>query len=441
MTLVIFEFPAELVSLNVMLPGCAAVDIVMIELPAVLELLNVRDVSARLITELLAVLELLKVIVPPRAAALIFALPAELVSLNVRVAEPVRLMAAPPAVEELLKDVIEPAAALIVALPAVLELLNCSDPLLPMVAVLAVAVLLKVNVPGIGNNGAARGGALEEIHLHIIGDVSASRRAGVVELQNAVVDDRRVAGRAGILKDNKSLFVVDCNGAGAAARRTGVLEDQIAGRNVEGLRIGGVVDDPRRVDDERIVDIESIGLRIGRGGELDRADRNDAVVVGDSRGAGIGKGGGPVRYSRIGCPVSAINPFAGTADPGAVNGMCGYDPESGGRQQYRKRLPRNRTQFPSSIRIADFRVDHGAFLNSHRKRNPTRLQCVACRDSDDRDCVLFSDPPEKIGRSERPFLRYSHGLAARCNEPDILLPENGPEPAWYFGSRVRLATI
>ena len=35
-----------------------------------LELLNVRDVSARLITELLAVLELLKVMVPPRALAL-----------------------------------------------------------------------------------------------------------------------------------------------------------------------------------------------------------------------------------------------------------------------------------------------------------------------------------------------------------------------------------
>jgi len=81
------ELPAELVSLKVILPGCIRFDIVMVEPPAVPELLKVRLVSTRSICAVLAVLVLLKVMVPKVAAlAVKVALPAELESLNVMVA-------------------------------------------------------------------------------------------------------------------------------------------------------------------------------------------------------------------------------------------------------------------------------------------------------------------------------------------------------------------
>src|SRR4051812_14597237 len=147
-TLVMFEFPAELVSLNVMLPGCATFDIVMMALPPVLEFLKTRLVSTRSMCALAAVLVLLNVIVPKVAGfAVKVALPAELESLNVIATPvPVVLIWALPAVLELLKASVEPVALVMIELPAVLELRKLTVPLLTMVAVLAELVSWKLSV-------------------------------------------------------------------------------------------------------------------------------------------------------------------------------------------------------------------------------------------------------------------------------------------------------
>ena len=86
-TLVMFALPAELVSLKVILPGCMTFDIVIVALPAVLELLNVREVSTRSRCELAAVLVLLNVIAAKlEMSDMKVAEPADAESLNIVVA-------------------------------------------------------------------------------------------------------------------------------------------------------------------------------------------------------------------------------------------------------------------------------------------------------------------------------------------------------------------
>ena len=207
------------------------------------------------------------------------ALAAELVSLKV-IEPPTRaeFSVALPAELELLNAIVAVLMLVMFDVPAVAELLNWIVPLLPMVDVPAGGGVVEGQRSGggIGDMCAAGRGAAEEIRLNIVGDMGAAGRAGVVELQNAVVDDRGMALPAELVFskiDESAAVVGDRNRAGAAVGGAAVLEHQrIAGRDLEGLRIGGIVDDAGRVDDERIVDGKGVGLRVRRAGEEDFAD-------------------------------------------------------------------------------------------------------------------------------------------------------------------------
>lgn len=100
-----------------------------------------------------------------------------------------------------------------------------------------------------------------------------------------------------------------------ATGRAAVLERQrTAARDVEGLGVGGIVDDARSVDDHRVVDVDRVGLRVRRAGEEDFADRDDAVVVRHRRDAGIGKRGGAARDGG-GSPVVGFDPLVAPLPP------------------------------------------------------------------------------------------------------------------------------